>query len=145
MLSDPILLVSSGEVDIQTATLVASKRLALVPSGTPGTTKRIDVDGTSTLTLTISRSESKENSPYVTNRTVQRLDLQKIDALGKKVVLSCYVVVAAPLSDLFTQEVVEAHVRDACLFAAYGGATEDSLMQMSPLNPHLGRILEGEG
>jgi len=143
MLSDPIYLVSP--IASLTATATGVIPLALVPSSALAT-KRVHVESTGTYTLSISRSESKENAPYVTNRTVQRLDLTKIDSLGKKVTASCYVVIAAPLSNDFPVADVIDLVQQTCLFAAFG-ASDDSGTSVSKANgvTHLGRILEGEG
>lgn len=146
MLSDPILLANSAAFDTTISDLGSfNEPLALVASPQSGVTKRTNVhDDLSSTTLTISRSESKENAPYVTNRTVQRFDQTKVDSLGKKVTLSCYVVIAAPLSSLFTQEDVVKHVRSACVAAAYGGVSDTGTIELKTDNTHLSRVLEGE-
>lgn len=115
----------------------------MIPSPVTGQTKRVEVSGIDARTLTISSSVSKENAPYVTNRFVQRFDLSRVDLAGKKVTLSCYVVIAAPLSSLFTQTEVIMHVKNACLGAAFGQPDETGELVL--LNhDHLTSILEGQ-
>nr|QDH87564.1 MAG: hypothetical protein H2Bulk35297_000002 [Leviviridae sp.] len=144
MLSDPIQIVDASDLSTTISGISTVTDFALIPNGANGTTKRVHVVDDEVTTLSISRSESKENAPYVTNRTVQRLDFQKVDPSGKKVVLSCYVVVAAPLSDLFTTAMIKKHVMSACLFAAFGGNNANTLV-INPNNDHLDRVLQGEG
>lgn len=63
------------------------------------------LDAGTTVTQSVSHSTSKENAPYVTDRTSIRFDFSRVDPVtGKPVTASAYCVLALPQSSAFSTE-----------------------------------------
>jgi hypothetical protein len=102
------------------------KVVRLVSSG-EGKTKRVGSWDTETvMSLSISHSETKENAPHVTNRSLVRLDLGRVDSEGRPVNLSAYCVVAHPQGGDFTQADAARAARTLGSLILYGFASNEA-------------------
>jgi len=93
-----------------------------------GTAKRkgTAADGTK-VSQTVSHSTSKENAPYVTDRTLIRYDFTRIDAVtGKPVTMSCYSLTALPQGATFTSDDARNASATLALFMLLGGVRDES-------------------
>jgi len=73
------------------------------------------------LGVSISHSETKENAPFTTGRTVIRIDASKVnETTGKPVVLSAYLVVVLPQSPDWTVDDAVAIARSVTGLALLG-------------------------
>jgi len=69
----------------------------------PGATKRIGMIGSNQAVMSIGHSTSNENAPFVTDRSVMRIDLKKVNSeTGKPVTASAYLVTTAPRGSDFS-------------------------------------------
>jgi len=132
MLSDP-LVVPFGKTGLDAESTAILDYLAAGTTGTgvsmhttdigPGNSKRVGSlpDGTKVL-MTVSHSTSKENAPYVTDRTLIRFDLTRIDGVsGKPVTASVYSVLAFPQGPNFTSAEVSSFAEYLGAFLIQGG------------------------
>lgn len=94
--------------------------------------------------LSVAHSETNENKPFATGRTVIRLDLKKINEVtGKPVVLSAYIVIALPKSvDFDVSDAVDAS-RSLAHFLTFGQVTEGNEYANAEDNM-LARLIQGE-
>lgn len=160
MLSDP-LVVPQVVTDIETEAGPGLMDYASVYSGAAhsvtlhtisdgeGTAKRKGTmsDGTKVL-QTISHSTSKENAPYVTDRTMIRYDYSRNDIVtGKPVTCSAYVVIALPQGTTFTTDDARDFTLSLALFLLLGGARENAVgprLNDAIAGDTLVRLLDGE-
>jgi len=89
--------------------------------------------------LTISRSQSNENKPIVTDRTLIRLDVTKVHSVtGKKVTMTAYCVTGLPQGDNpFTLDDQVCLVRHLALFLLIGETTGTAMTAISASDPLL--------
>jgi len=113
----------------------SSKRRASGISTLSGTTP-------DTFNLTIGHSDSKENLPYGTTRQNIRLDVSRIDANGKSVTASAYLVTVRPNAELFTEADVLTIQRTLATFVLLGRLTDTGDMTSSDDTAE--RLLSGE-
>jgi len=157
MLSDPLYLgipealVSPASVPNTEFVVVAV--LHEVPS-TNGTTKRkgtvqdvFSYNGVDTVVddvvLTTGHIASKENLPYATDRTLTRLDVNRVDENGKSVTLSAAMTVAVP-NGVFVDDDRLRLARMLALFVLYGPSTSSSDYAGTANDLTLTRLLNGE-
>lgn len=150
MLNDPL------HIGIISQTAFANSDVSNIPSGgvivarrrsTSGTGSSVYVGsvagGTNKYSLNISHSKTNENKPFVTDRTLIRLDLPKIDPVTKRTVtLSAFLVVAAPQGDLFSKAEVLELTRTLSMFTFAGKTSEAGARSGS--DDTLDRTLDGE-
>lgn len=150
MLTDPL------KIAIPTATEVAAIRSAVTgvsPSNVasaaiidvaPGSTQRQGLFSTSIFKTGIGHSNTKENAPYVTTRSLMRLDQVRTDSLGKSVTLSAYGVVAVPQGTLFTTAEVLSHAQALAVFMLLGSMSSALANYGNGNSTDLSRIINGE-
>lgn len=101
MLTDPLTVPSSAAVEQERNLIIAPspnvvgelyRLLDLTPQGS----KRKWTDGNNVKVMSIDHSTSKENTPYITDRTRVRLDHIVNDENGKPVTTSAFILVAQP-------------------------------------------------
>jgi hypothetical protein len=93
-------------------------------------------------TLSINHSQSKENAPYTTDRSVIRIDLKKPDSTGKLVQASAYCVVALPQGNVVSRDDCLVMVNTLLAFLLHGSQVPGLGFPDSALE--LSRILDGE-
>jgi hypothetical protein len=152
MLSDPLYLgvpvtfpvTNSGTLDSN----VTSAFVVHNVGGGVGSSRRTGIDptmaGSVPATFTISHSETKENAPYVTGRSLIRLDLTKVDAVGKEVTMSVYAVIALPQCSLFSVADCARQVRTLGLFLLAGPSSNASDFAGILGDDTITRIINGE-
>lgn len=152
MLTDPLRLgmVHSGAfVDPSAATNgqfagIDIRDFALIDVS-PGASKRLCVLSDVKITYTCSHSKSGENAPVVTDRSLIRLDFQKVDSVtGKPVTMSVYAVIALPQGSLFDTDDAVAALRSLGMFATYGNISVGAASFDTTDNRAAERILQGE-
>lgn len=113
-----------------------------------GTAKRkADLDSNTKIRQSISHSQSKENAPYVTDRTSIRFDEDRNDVVtGKPVTMSAYLVTALPQGGTFTEDDAVALACSLALFILAGarGTGSSPRVYDAELGDTLKRILAGE-
>jgi len=162
MLSDPLYLGAAPSSVPNPATAPNTSfttvlSFALVGGLTAGSTKRKalnvssffhdEVEGTANLddiVLTLSRSETKENAPYVTSRTLIRLDASRVDANGKSVTISAYMVLALPNATMWNEDDMQRLARSLALLVLYGPSTSSSDWTGNASDATILRLLGGE-
>lgn len=105
MFNDPLYIVVPTETN-PTPQISATGETAIplrLTSSDAGKSTRVGTFGSSKLHLTVLHSTTKENAPYVTKRSVLRLDRKVADNAGKTVTLSAYLVVASPVGSPFSE------------------------------------------
>jgi hypothetical protein len=160
MLSDPItisdmsgglLLTATGALDYLGDlghALAAPEVVLRQLQGEPVVRKGLLGDGVTTVALKVNHSLSKENAPFVTNRSVVRFDFQKVNATsGRLVTASGYFVSAHPLSGDFTAEEMRDNAFMLALFILQGGLSGGAHPRHYDALPGdtLSRIIAGEG
>lgn len=150
MLTDPIQIAIPSAAEVTairtgTASVVATHVGLAVTDVSPGGTKRVGVLGGDSITLSIVHSTTKENAPYVTTRSVIRLDHVRVDVNGKPVTLSAYVVIPVPQGTVFTTAEVLSHARAIGSFLLFGSVIENPIAYYgSGDSGVLQRVLNGE-
>lgn len=96
------------------------------------------------LILSTAHSETKENSPYKTDRTLVRLDCSRVDTDGRIVTASVYEVKVLPRSSLFTADDVARLSRILSVFTLNGPSSSSSDFTATALDTTLERLLSGE-
>lgn len=112
-----------------------------------GATKRkvLLADGVTTNSMTVSHSQSKENAPYLTDRSLIRLDSVKVDSVtGKPVTMSAYIVVALPQGNTFSQNDAKYLALSLAHFVLAGPLNDGGTRYDAVPGDTLTRILAGE-
>lgn len=148
MLIDPLYIGTVPATELlstaYTAGVFSSARQYATIDISPGSSKRILVSATEKGLMTISHSQTKENAPYVTNRSVVRFDLQKVDAAGKTVTLSAFAVIAQPIGGGFTDADALSLARTLGAFLYTGKSFVVPAMNKTVLDDTMSRVLAGE-
>jgi len=112
----------------------------------PGSSQRVYDDGTSKWTLTISHSETSENKPLLTRRTLIRFDKEFIDtASGRTIKASAYIVCALPVSADFIVGNMAELARSLAFILLFGPSVDDGGQVGPAANDNtLERVLAGE-
>lgn len=149
MLQDPLKI---GIIDESRHTLILSDTASTVigtgiPLATidvnPGGSVRTAVVSGVKYTLTISHSQTKENAPFTTDRSLIRFDVEKTNVTtGKLVTASAYLVVAAPTGGDHTSADVLKYTRSLLTLLLLGDAPDEGGGVLS--DTVLQRILAGE-
>jgi len=152
MLNDPLKLARTYglEASIQTALhAIASDQLLvfrLADLG-PGSSMRVtEPSSGDKFVLKITHSETKENTPYPTTRTVLRLDRKRTTSEGVGIQESAYLVIASPTVEGVMDSTSAALLaRDLALFVLTGGADiTNTKIALSASDGELARLLAGE-
>lgn len=152
MLSDPLYLgvIGSWSPDVDANTVGGETAVFHTLSTGDRTSKRrasgitsLSGSATDQLNLSISHSESKENSPYGTTRTNIRLDVSRLDANGKSVSASVYQVTVRPNADLFTDADILLLQKTLGRFITFGDTT-DAALHPAEAADTMTRLLSGE-
>lgn len=119
-------------------------RLAVTDLSPGATQRQYSIDGVKHR-MSINHSQTKENAPLVTDRSVIRMETQKVNAeLGKTVTAAAYLVVAAPTGGDFTEDEILELVWTLLHFALIGDVNSDGTAKNETSNQALRRILTGE-
>lgn len=135
----------TGVVGLDAADMISLHLLDLTSNG--GSVRLGKDSQLNKVKMTISHSETKENLPYVTRRSVVRLDRQKVDVNGKTVTQSAYFVTVDPVSGTLFSGAGETTfdlLQLLTFFGLFGPVvgTEVDALEESPRVIH--RILDGE-
>jgi hypothetical protein len=109
----------------------------------PGATVRSGElsDGTK-VTLNIKHSLSQENAPFTTDRSLVRIDLERINATtGKPVRASFYTLASVPRGPDFSRDDALAWLRNLAVFTGFGKTSSGDLVDA---DNSMARILAGE-
>lgn len=129
--------------DLHDNSAIVNKPITGVTDVGPGATTRVILQSGRKLTLQISHSQTNENKPFRTVRTLIRLDEEKVDSeTGTVVKQSAYVVVTSPQGANYTDAQVLENTYALLLFAIGGGTSDGGELGNNPT--WLGRILAGE-
>jgi len=109
----------------------------------PGSTVRTGLldDGTK-VTLSIKHSQSNENAPFETGRSLVRIDLERVNATtSKPVKMSVYTLISVPKGPDFTYADAEVWARNLAIFTGFGKASGTDL---DSGDDSIARIIAGE-
>jgi len=152
MLNDPILFPRPSSAQLGVIQLAVSTtsiggliRLPRVNQDGEGAKYRfVESGGENTFTLTILRSETKENKPFLTRRTVIRLDRKKVNSTtGLPVTASAYIVLAQPMGPDFDEADVIELAQSLGAFVLLGQVNGDSEV-LAVTDGSIDRIIAGE-
>lgn len=109
--------------------------------------KGILTDGVTKVTMTVSHSQSKENAPLLTDRTLIRFDFVKPDGVsGKPVTSSVYFVGAQPQGVTFSAQECRDQAQHLAMFILQGGFQGLAFPRVCDLIPGttVSRLFQGE-
>jgi len=100
--------------------------MRVTADGDGSSTRRATMADGTKVALNIGHSTSKENAPFVTDRTVIRLDKTRVNlTTGKPVTASAYAVITLPQGNTFTADDAVLTMESLALFTILGGLVGD--------------------
>lgn len=149
MLNDPMYIATElNPGQIATTSNYSGMNVFRLTDVAPGRSVREGVLGGFPASLTISHSQTKENAPFATTRSVIRLDRKVYsESIGKTATLSAYLVVAQPVMAEATPETAAALARALaaqCLFGIQTSSVSTEAVDGTVISDFLVRVLSGE-